>query len=214
MSQRWVPDLLDSVRRTTVLTPLLVSSTLGVTLLAALLTLGVRLAPMDVASTLRFSLAVTLVGATFLLDDPARTSTQALPVSPARVAAIRLAFGTAILTVSWIAQLLLAPQLSNSSLPFDPRPFVIEAYGIVVWLWVGAAWRAPHDRKGSGASFAAPALLLLFVALMLLPDSVALFVDGDSPDLVASRWRWAVVLLTGVISLALLLAPSRRRRRS
>ena len=204
-------DLLRSVVRATRLRPLVISSVVGVLVVAIPLVGGARLDLFDVSTVLHLALVATLTGAAFVLDDPTYGGLLGLPVSARTVTVVRVALATVIVSVAWGLQLLMAPHLDASGQVLPRAGLSIEAYGLVVWIWVMALGTALRRQDGIGGTTAAPVFLLSSFLITLLPDDIALFVNVADPDFGSSRWRWSLVLLAGILMFTLVLRrPSRR----
>ncbi|GAA4603473.1 hypothetical protein BJY16_004628 [Actinoplanes octamycinicus] len=184
-----------TVVRHTRLAPLAVCAALSVLILAAPIALGAELDFLDATLALRLALVALLTGAAFVLDDPARVTTETLPISARRTTGIRMLVALAPVSVCWAVLLWLAPYTVASTAGYPRGGLVIEAFALLAWAWAVAA--------PAGGTRAGPFLLILTVALAMLPDRLAFFVSPGAPGYDASRVRWAVLLIAGCVLLAL-----------
>jgi hypothetical protein len=192
--------LIASVGRTTRITPLIVSSGLGIVVIAAPLLLGGQLGVFVVIFAVRCAMITTALGVAFILDDQALHSTAVLPFSRARMFVLRSSIGLSILTVAWITQLAIAPLIvapGQSALPWVG--LALEPVTLALWTVAIAAFAVRRRQEGSGGVVAAPLLILMIVGLALLPDDRALFPPAFTPQFDASRWWWAGCRGAGVL---------------
>lgn len=203
-------DLLRSVLRAGRWWPAVTGAATGVVIVLVPLLLGLEVGYLDATTLLHLSLAVTVCGAAFTLDDPTRSMSSALPVSPVRVALVRMAAASAVILASWVVQLVLAPHVIDATVgPYPGMSLFVEAPAVLVWTWL-AAWVATARRVGGdGSSLAAPAVVIVMLTIGFLPDAAALFLAPADEGFAASRVRWVVILVAGVLSLG---AALRRRR--
>ncbi|GAB3196913.1 hypothetical protein GCM10027062_07290 [Nocardioides hungaricus] len=194
-------DLLVSIARASRLVPAAVSAMLGLAVIVVPLAVGVRFDFIDVTLLLHLSMAVTLGGTALVLEDRAIASTRVLPISAARVALVRMAMSTVVLTPAWVVQLVAAPHLVLAAGGYAATGLFIEPYAVLAWTWTAAWWRVNHSPDGSGASIAAPAMLIGLIAIGFLPDPIALYVNPADPGFAGSRVRWLLLLLTGIVAL-------------
>ncbi|MFD5075416.1 ABC transporter [Streptomyces sp. NPDC058371] len=162
--------------------------------------------------TLNFLRAAALAGAlglTFLLDDPARHTTAAVPVRrPVRVA-LRVGL-VAPLVVGWWA-------VALALVPAGARPPVgavsLEAAAVVVLaLAVAAAGVRFSDEAEPGAGAAAALLGLGVSAPLLVPERWTPFVAVDDARWGAAHLQWAALLIALAAAAATCtLEPCRRR---
>lgn len=216
---RWPVDSLEtlwSLRRATRLGPVLVSSLMGVAIVAVPVALEQQFRLLDVTLILHLGMLTMLVGAGFVLDDPADNTTAVTPLGPGRVAAVRLGMASVVLALSWSSQLALAPRLVSVGQSVPQLSLGIEAPAMATWIWAVAALAgSARERNAAGGAVAAPFTIISGVAIALLPDRVALFVNPTDDGFDDSRVRWIIVLVTGAVALALSvqrLASGRRSR--
>lgn len=156
------------------------------------------------ASALAFGL-----GLAFLLDDPARHTTVAVPTRrPVRVG-LRVAFAVPIAALWWTAALLLVPE--------DVRPPVgavtLEAAAVAALALAGAAVAVRFTETAEpGIGVSAGLLGGGLAAAFLLPDRWALVVAVNDPRWDGAHERWAGVLAVAVVvGVAAWAEPLRRR---
>lgn len=200
------------VLRTSRLLPLGCTGVLGLLVVVVPIGLGAHLDFLDATLTLHLAMITLLVGAAFVLDDPARSLTEALPISARTTAAIRMGITLLPVSIFWALILWLAPYVVVAKGAFPRAGLIVEAYAVLVWVWAVAAFAARRRTGGDGSSVAAPALLVLSVVLAMLPDSVACFVPPGAPEYASSRVRWLALLVTGSVALAAAARGIRLRR--
>lgn len=203
-------DVLVEVVRTARLAPLWCSGALSVLVLLVPAALGAELDILDATSALHLALVALLVGAAFVLDDPARTLTEVLPVSARRTAVVRMAVALFPVTAAWALLLWLAPLTVRSDTPYPRGGLVIEAYALLAWTWAVAARVGARRNDGSGSVAAAASLLVVATALTMLPRRWAFYLSPGAEGFSDSRWRWSVFLAAGVALLVAGIAPRRR----
>ncbi|MFF7487740.1 ABC transporter [Streptomyces luteogriseus] len=160
---------------------------------------------------LRAAILAFAVGLAFLLDDPARHTTAAVPTPrPVRLA-LRVALAAPAAAAWWTAALLLVPP--------GVRPPVgditLEAGAACVVAVTGAAAVVRFSEVTRPGPPVAGALLTTAVlALLFLPGRWALFVPVEDEGWAVAHDRWLVVLAGAVILGAVCaVEPSRRRIR-
>jgi hypothetical protein len=159
---------------------------------------------------LRAAALAFALGLTFLLDDPARHTTAAVPTRrPVRIG-LRVGLAVPFMASWWTAALFL--------IPAEGRPPVgaitLEAAAFVVLALAAALVAVRHSEATEpGVALSAGLVGASFAATLLLPDRWALFVAPFDPHWDDAHRRWAGVLavaaLVGVCSVA---EPLRRRR--
>ncbi len=200
--------------RATRSTPLLVSACAGALMIGLPVARGLRLDLLDASLMLRLTMLVTCAGLVFVLDNRALSLTRTLPQSAALTTSIRMSAALAVFTVSWTAQLILAPRLIPTAAGYSTWGMLIEPFGIIALVWAAGTARLGRDDAGDASAVNLPALGLITAVLFLLPDDVALFVALGSPDFEASRLRWLIVLVAGVAILAVMVLRLARGQRS
>lgn len=193
-------DILQAVLRTTRFGPLACGAALSVLVLLVPIMLGADLDFLDATLTLHLAMVAMLLGAAFVLDDPARPLTEVLPVSARHVSAIRMALSLVPLTACWTLLLWLAPMTVSNVAAYPRAGLILEPYALLAWTWAFASASASRSAA-SGGILAAPALLILSVVPALLPDSAAFYVSPGAPGFEESRARWVLLLLLGIIIL-------------
>ncbi|MGW3494571.1 ABC transporter [Streptomyces sp. NPDC001020] len=163
------------------------------------------------AMLLRLAALALALGLAFLLDDPARHTTAAVPTRRVVRSGVRMVLVAPVAVLSWTAALLLIPA------PIRPPAddLTLEAAALAALALTGAASAVRFtDTPRPGAAVAA-ALLVGTLLATLLPERGALFVAVDTPGWVAAHQRWAALLtLTLSAGAALLPEPVRRHRES
>ncbi|WP_320785041.1 ABC transporter [Streptomyces sp. CRN 30] len=150
------------------------------------------------------------LGLAFLLDDPARHTTAAVPV-PRPLRQVLRAVTVAPLVVLWWTAVLLV-------VPADVRPpaadVTLEAGAVALLAVAGAAavLRTTHHTT-PGRGVATGLLLAAVAAPLLLPHDWDLFVQPTDPRWPTSHDRWAVVLATAAAGWAWCARETSRIRR-
>ncbi|MFF4354668.1 ABC transporter [Streptomyces sp. NPDC001530] len=150
------------------------------------------------------------LGLAFLLDDPARHTTAAVPTRrPVRVG-LRVALVVPFAVLWWTAVLFLVPE--------EARPPVgaitLEAAATAVLALAAAAVAVRcTDVAEPGAAVSAGLLGTVFASALLLPGRWALFVTADDPRWDGAHERWAGLLVTAALVGAYALTEPTRRRR-
>ncbi|MFE1801995.1 ABC transporter [Streptomyces sp. NPDC059517] len=145
---------------------------------------------------LRAAALVFALGLAFLLDDPARHITSAVPARrPVRVA-LRVALVAPGAALCWTAALLLVPE--------DSRPpagaLTLEAAATAVLALAAATLAIRHTRTTEPGAVISTWLLVTGVtAFLLLPDDWTLFVTPEDPHWPTSHDRWALLLTVAVL---------------
>ncbi|WUD16292.1 ABC transporter [Streptomyces sp. NBC_00366] len=158
---------------------------------------------------LRSAILAHALGLAFLLDDPARHTTAAVPVRRPVRTALRLGYAVALTALWWTALLLLVPS--------EVRPPVGDitleaATACALALAIGALAPRLTDEPRPGPSVAATVLFTAVVAPLLLPDRWALFVSVRDDRWGAAHIRWAWLLVGTAAALALCIPEPLRRR--
>lgn len=190
-------DAIRAVLRSTRLLPLLCGGALSVVVLSIPILAGTRFDFIDATLSLHLSMLIVLVGAAFVLDDPARPLTEVMPISATRTTVLRMALSLIPITVFWSILLALAPYTVSNSRDYDRWGLIIELYALLTWVWAVAAAVAARRDGGMASPLAAPFVLFAGVVLVLLPDSAALFVSPGAEHFGPSRWRWLAVGVVG-----------------
>jgi hypothetical protein len=159
---------------------------------------------------LRAAVLAFALGLVFLLDDPARHTTAAVPTRrPVRVA-LRVALALPAAAAWWTLALLLVPP--------DVRPPVadltLEA-GAAFALAVAGAAAAVRFTEATrpGLPVAAALLTTAVLAMLFWPARWALFVPVEDERWAAAHDRWALVLAaTALVGAVCAVEPLRRPR--
>ncbi|MFJ2263902.1 ABC transporter [Streptomyces sp. NPDC087844] len=158
---------------------------------------------------LRAAALVFAVGLAFLLDDPARHITSAVPARrPVRVA-LRVALVAPWAALCWTTALLLVPE--------EARPpagaLTLEAAATVVLALAAAALVIRRTQVTEpGAAISTWLLATGATAFLLLPHDWALFVAPDDPRWQSSHDRWTVLLIVAALAGARACAEPLRAR--
>ncbi|MFE6483967.1 ABC transporter [Streptomyces sp. NPDC057757] len=149
------------------------------------------------------------LGLAFLLDDPARNTTSAVPTRrPVRVG-LRVALVVPFAALWWTAALLLVPR--------DARPplgaVTLEAAAVAVLALAGASLAVRcTDAAEPGVAVSGALLGGGLTAALLLPHDWALIVPAADPRWTAAHERWAAVLLVAALTAGVAWAEPLRRR--
>lgn len=136
------------------------------------------------------------LGLAFLLDDPARHITSAVPVRrPLRVG-LRVALAAPWAALCWTAALFLVPE--------EVRPPVgaltLEAVATAVFALSAAALVIRRSTVTEpGVAVSAWLLSTAAAAFLLLPDGWALLVTPDDPRWTDTHERWAMLLTVALV---------------
>ncbi|MFE4048770.1 ABC transporter [Streptomyces sp. YIM B13518] len=157
---------------------------------------------------LRASAVAFALGAAFVLDDPARHTTAAVPTRRAVRHGLRVLLVASVAAVWWTAALLLVPEAVRP----PAVGITVEAATALTLALSGAAF-AIHRGDGARPGRAVAAFLLTLAVLgpLLTPGSWALFVPPDDPRWAAAHGRWAVLLCAAVVVGAVCAAEPGRR---
>ncbi|MEU4469279.1 ABC transporter [Streptomyces sp. NPDC024017] len=160
---------------------------------------------------LRAAILAFAVGLTFLLDDPARHTTAAVPTPrPVRIA-LRVALAVPAAAAWWTVALLLVPPRARPPV----GDITLEAGAAFVLAVTGAAAAVRFSEVARpGLPVAGGLLTTAVLAMLFWPRRWALFVPVQDERWAAAHDRWAVVL-AGAVILGLVSAaePVRRRAR-
>ncbi|MEU5345036.1 ABC transporter [Streptomyces sp. NPDC020766] len=145
---------------------------------------------------LRGAALVLALGLAFLLDDPARHITSAVPVRrPLRVG-LRVALAAPWAALCWTAAVFLVPE--------EARPPVgaltLEAIAIAVFALAGAALVIRRSTVTEpGVAVSTWLLSTAAVAFLLLPDGWSLLVPPGDPRWTDTHERWAMLLAVATV---------------
>ncbi|MFF8938849.1 ABC transporter [Streptomyces paradoxus] len=160
---------------------------------------------------LRAAILAFAVGLAFLLDDPARHTTAAVPTPrPVRVA-LRVALAVPAAAAWWTVALLLVPQGARPPV----GDITLEAGAAFVLAVAGAAAAVRFSEVARpGPPVSGGLLATALLALLFWPGRWALFVPVEDERWAAAHDRWAVVLAGAVVLGAVsAVEPVRRRIR-
>lgn len=136
------------------------------------------------------------LGLAFLLDDPARHITSAVPVRrPLRVG-MRVALAAPWAALCWTAAVFLVPE--------EARPPVgaltLEAIATAVFALASAALIIQRSTVTEpGAAVSTGLLSTAAAAFLVLPDGWALLVPPDDPRWTDTHERWAMLLTVATV---------------
>lgn len=159
---------------------------------------------------LRTAALAFALGLAFLLDDPARHTTAAVPVRRPLRTGLRVALVAPLAALWWTAALLLVPE--------GVRPPVgsvtVEAAALAALVLAGAAAVVRFsDGAEPGAVVVAGFLALVVAVPLLLADRWPLLVHVGSPHWGAAHVRWGMLLGTAVPAWAYWVTEPVRRSR-
>ncbi|WP_225890906.1 ABC transporter [Streptomyces dioscori] len=142
--------------------------------------------------SLRAAALVLALGLAFLLDDPARHITSAVPVRrPVRVA-LRVALVAPWAALTWTTALLLVPESSRP----PAGALTLEAAATAVLALAAAALSIRRTRTTEpGAAISTWLLATGVTAALLLPPDWTLFVTPDDPHWHSTHDRWTLLLI-------------------
>ncbi|MDT6985258.1 ABC transporter [Streptomyces lusitanus] len=170
---------------------------------------GDDVTPWAGVTALRAAALCGALGAAFLLDDPARRTTAAVPVRRALRHALRYALLVPLAAAWWTAALLLVPQ--------EARPpagdVTLEAATALALALAGASFAV--RRRGSGRPGQAVAAALVVAAVLaplLSPPHWALFTVPDDPRWADGHGHWTLLLCAALLAVAVCCAEPVRRR--
>lgn len=160
-------------------------------------------------NALRASALAFALGLAFLLDDPARHTTAAVPTRRAVRHALRLALVAPVTAAGWTAALYLVPRAVRP----PEADITLEAAAIVSLALAGAAFAVRGSgRTRPGRAVAGGLLVPGVLAPLLWPGRWALFVTPDDERWAAAHDRWAVLLCAALAVAAVCAAEPLRRR--
>jgi len=145
---------------------------------------------------LRGAALALALGLAFLLDDPARHITSAVPVRrPLRVG-LRVALAVPGAALCWTAAVFLVPE--------EARPPVgaltLEAIATAVFALAAAALIIQRSTVTEpGVAVSTSLLSTAAAAFLLLPDGWALLVTPDDPRWTGTHERWAMLLVVALV---------------
>lgn len=156
----------------------------------------------DVLMGLRVAAVFGALALAFLFDDPAESTTAAVPVPLWVRRAVRVTLVVPLLALWWVLVLLIGARLA----PHVPVPIaavILEAAAVSAVTLALAAGGGRWVSEGLGGVAAAPGLLVAVAVAAALPESLALVVAASSPGWRAAHHRWAGILLLGVVAIVL-----------
>ncbi|MEU5701200.1 hypothetical protein [Streptomyces aurantiacus] len=145
---------------------------------------------------LRAAALAFALGLAFLLDDPARHITSAVPARrPVRVG-LRVALVAPGAALCWTAALLLVPREARP--PTGALTLEATATAVLALTAAALAVRRPHVTE-PGATVSAWLLATAATAYLALPDGWTLLVNPTDPRWSTTHDRWALLLLTAAL---------------
>ncbi|MFF6637153.1 ABC transporter [Streptomyces althioticus] len=182
----------------------------GLGLLAAALPRlsGGEVAPWAGVNALRAAALCFALGAAFLLDDPARQTTAAVPVRRVLRHALRCAFVLPPAAAWWTAAVLLVPE--------EARPpagdITLEAATALALALAGAAFAVRRRGTGRpGQAVAAALLVAAVLAPLLTPSEWSLFTAPGDPRWADGHGHWTLLLCAALLAVAVCCVEPVRR---
>jgi hypothetical protein len=144
---------------------------------------------------LRAAALAFALGLAFLLDDPARHTTAAVPARRPLRAGLRLALVLPLAALCWTAALLLVPEATRPPV----GAVTLEAAALAAVVLAGAAAAVRLTGGAEPGTVVAAGFLAFAVAVpLLLPDRWPLLVHVGSAHWDAAHARWAGALAVAV----------------
>ncbi|MGI5195365.1 ABC transporter [Streptomyces sp. CA-288835] len=195
--------------------PLVGAGVVGVAGTACPALFSAHVQPDAAAVLLRIATVLTAIGLACLLDDPAVRTTVVVPVSRWLRSGLRMAVGLLAFGLFWgasagLARLGVAADARQS---FPVGGLAVEALTLAVGTLALALFGVRRSAEGAGSLIAAPALTLLVVAALFLPDGLELFLIPGDPDWSDATLRCAVLLVVAMAGCAAQLRDGPRVRR-
>jgi len=206
-------DAVRAIAGNTRLSPLWCSGALSIAIMVTPILLGENFTFSDSTLLLHLSMVTLLIGAAFVLDDPARDLTAVLPFSGVRVDITRMLLALVPVTAFWLALLAMAPYIVVNEGRYARNGLFIEPYALLAWTWAVAMAVGKRRGTDSRGAVAAPFLLIFSLGLAVLPTAAMVYLSPNAPGYAGTRVRWAVLLAIGVVALVVATSPRRRLRR-
>jgi hypothetical protein len=190
---RLVPALLVPTARAVGWAAPLAAFTLSVGLMALAVRPGQALQAGGLVVWLRITMVAGALGCAFLLDDPSEPTTEAVAGSLLLRRALRVALLLPA-SAAWWAAALWRVRAVHPGAPLPVAALTLEAgalLAVTVALAAAGARLAPERR---GGVVAAPALLAVTGAAILLPARVGLYAPPGNPGWDGAHQRWAMLL--------------------
>ncbi|MFE9773833.1 ABC transporter [Streptomyces sp. NPDC005931] len=161
-----------------------------------------------VVTVLRAAAVAFALGLAFLLDDPARHTTAAVPTRWAVRHTLRVALVAPVAALWWTVAVLLVPEPVRP--PVDD--VTLEAAATFVLALAGAAFAVRRGGTLPGRVVAGALLVSAVLAPLLLPGRWELFTTPGEEGWAAAHDRWALLLGAAVaVGAACAAEPVRRR---
>ncbi|WP_406722654.1 ABC transporter [Streptomyces althioticus] len=159
-------------------------------------------------NALRAAALCFALGAAFLLDDPARQTTAAVPVRRVLRHALRCAFVLPPAAAWWTAAVLLVPE--------EARPpagdITLEAATALALALAGAAFAVRRRGTGRpGQAVAAALLVAAVLAPLLTPSEWSLFTAPGDPRWADGHGHWTLLLCAALLAVAVCCVEPVRR---
>jgi hypothetical protein len=204
--------LAGHVARSTAWGPLLAGCLAGVALTAALRAAAGQSEIQLLGGGIRVSFVPVMAGLAFVLPDPHRPLTGALPARAWRTAAMRLGLVLPVVALSCAIQLLLADRALAAGLraggqPPAPLPWPALTVELAAWCLLALALSAGlgrtrwHDIAGVAAALGATALVGLtgLVPFHLLPAAITGLSSAEHRQWVAACQFWVAAGVIGAV---------------
>ncbi|MGW7265744.1 ABC transporter [Streptomyces sp. NPDC054842] len=201
--------LVRPVTRTLPLGALAAGGALGLLLAGLPRTLPGRPDPWLCLMLLRAAALAFALGLAFLLDDPARHTTAAVPAGRPLRTGLRVALVAPFAALWWAAALALVPEAGR---PPVGALTLEAAAAAVLALAVAAAGVRFSDRAEPGTGAAVTFLIAAVAAPLLIPDGWTPFVGVDDDRWAAAHHQWALLLAAGAAACAAWTREPPRRR--
>ncbi|MEU1041961.1 ABC transporter [Streptomyces sp. NPDC005551] len=158
---------------------------------------------------LRAAMLACALGLVFLLDDPARHTTAAVPARRPLRTGLRVVLVAPLAAAWWAAALALVPEAG--------RPPVgavsLEAAAVAVLaLAAAAAGVRLSDEAAPGTAAAVAVLVTAIAAPLLVPHRWSPFVSVTDDRWSAAHHQWALLLAAGAVAWVTCVREPRRRR--
>lgn len=144
---------------------------------------------------LRAAALAFALGLAFLLDDPARHLTAAVPTRRPVRTALRVVLVAPLAVLWWTVALFLIPGRTRPPV----GAVTLEAAALAVLALAAAASVVRFTDRPEPGGAVCRGLLATTVVALLLPGRWALFVAPTDPDWGASHERWALILVAAAL---------------
>jgi fluoroquinolone transport system permease protein len=183
--------------------PLLAAGGLGLLIVGLPTALADQLTAAGLTTLLRIAAAGGALGIAFLLDDPAARTIPTVPTSRRLRHLLRAGIALPVAGLWWGAIVLVTSLVATegvlAAVPLGAVTLEAAALALLGLTVAAGALRLTADEPAG--PLAAPALLVLLVAVWLLPHRVALIVAPADPQWDSAHRRWVAVLAGAVLVL-------------